>query len=733
MTTIAQRSGRSSSYCCFFDAGASPAAAVHAGTPPAKFVMSSENTAQAAAIPADPAILLALPGGPAAAAAAAEHAGTPVLPEADSTSSGLLQLLLARNKGSSSSANKDALTPDFDKRAESSPSSVSPSRSAAAGGGASSSNARRARSSHQLQEYWQFCNGYSSNIFGRRSVERSFHSLFRMLLLGLLLEDSLFRMLLLGLLLVQFFSRMLLPQPLQLLDDAAVAATNACPEGVQELAVSRSHPVTYDALESLITKAIGELTQKISASTSTIVKANSSCLIATEVQRLFSSQLQTAVQEACEAAKLAALSPPQGTPSLAAAAAHHQNVVQQMQQLECNVSNQLQTKLKQHITGTNQLLEEHQRLLQQHIQQQILPLQHHLHKWQQAQQQQMNQMQQLLLQMTQQIQQVQQQLLRLQQVQHQQTPADAFSGEKLLETVDSHLKAQSELLHKVRLKSVAAFPTMIAQLCHITTHACAAPSRRASVWHGMRALLLCVYFGVPLCLCASRDEASGMASRLCPYLLGAMSSTVAEFAQLRSHASREGLAGVSEEFSSLIGAPSSEAAEQRRMSAHFTESLKAAVEENKLDEAFGLAISADIRQNTKGFWVTHVCKNLDADAVFDVEPPALSQPVLLGVGKVLTESLASEASRGDLEDLKTMALWISEALTQMVAPSQHIESQDLSHLLHEFKTHLLYAQANFRSRDDGSTVVLGERIAVSLRQLKRLIRAVEAAVPTARS
>ena len=75
------------------------------------------------------------------------------------------------------------------------------------------------------------------------------------------------------------------------------------------------------------------------------------------------------------------------------------------------------------------------------------------------------------------------------------------------------------------------------------------------------------------------------------------------------------------------------AAAERETSVQFATRLKALTAEEKIDEAFGLAISADLEKETKGFWVNFICKLVNPDKIFDAEPPLLGQAALLGVGK----------------------------------------------------------------------------------------------------
>ena len=75
------------------------------------------------------------------------------------------------------------------------------------------------------------------------------------------------------------------------------------------------------------------------------------------------------------------------------------------------------------------------------------------------------------------------------------------------------------------------------------------------------------------------------------------------------------------------------AAAHRETSAQFARRLHTAVDEKRYDDAFGMAVSADIQKYTKGYWVTYLCKTLDAGLLFDMDPPPMGQPALLGIVK----------------------------------------------------------------------------------------------------
>lgn len=88
-------------------------------------------------------------------------------------------------------------------------------------------------------------------------------------------------------------------------------------------------------------------------------------------------------------------------------------------------------------------------------------------------------------------------------------------------------------------------------------------------------------------------------------------------------------------------------AEGDASAAQFARRIDKAVEEKRYDDAFGMAISADLQKETRGYWVTYLCGTIDPGHLFDIDPPPLGQAALLGVakGKQSASNLTCSVSR----------------------------------------------------------------------------------------
>ncbi|KAL8271445.1 hypothetical protein Esti_004646 [Eimeria stiedai] len=485
---------------------------------------------------------------------------------------------------------------------------------------------------------------------------------------------------------------------------AAAAASETVAEAAIHTAGGR--PVTMGAIETLLAKATGELTQKISAAANGAAKANANnqqsekqqqqrlaALVAAEVQRLFSAQLQTAVQEACEAAKVAALGHAGGRPAAAVAAAQQQQNL--LQSVEASVSEQLQ----QHLASACKMHEEQQRLLQQQMHHLVHGLQQQLQKWQQNQQQQIQQLSQQIQQMQQQTVLQQQQVQHLQhlheKVQERQLALEEAPTGRLLDNLEALLRAQDELMHK-------ASPLM-QEARDEAKQAVAQQQHQQQVQQQQHAVML--------------EQLTQLSAQVGG--LSVSSRVAGEGALLALSAGEPAKVGVSSRPKARTDVlfPMEN---ERDFAAHFTRKLNTALEEKRYDDAFGLAVSADLQKGSKGQWLRFLCGSINPTHFFDMDPPPLGQAALLGVVKVLSDALAAEAMSAELGSMETKALWVCEALMQLSAPSKNIAAPDLLELLQEYKMHLVYAQSRIRTRFQVGGALLDERMTLSLKQLKRL-------------
>ncbi|KAL8437381.1 hypothetical protein ACSSS7_000976 [Eimeria intestinalis] len=478
----------------------------------------------------------------------------------------------------------------------------------------------------------------------------------------------------------------------------AAAASETAAEAAAQTAGSR--PVTMGAIENLLAKATGELTQKISVAVSAAAvaavyvvnaaanvavfaaasiaasaagfaavaaeaavfaagaiaaaangaaKANASnqlsekqqqqqqqrlaTLVATEVQRLFSAQLQTAVQEACEAAKVAA-------------------------SLEASVSEQLQ----QHLASACKVHEEQQRVLQQQMHHLVHGLQQQLQKWQQSQQQQIQQL-------TRQIQQIQQQtVLQQQQVQHLQHLHEKLQERQLAleEAPTGRLLDNLESLNFDGIgKSLSKIRVQVQEARDEAKQAVAQQQHQQQVQHQQHAVVL--------------DQLTQLSAQV-----GGLSASSRAAAEVGPLAMTSGEAPLPK--AALSSRPKartevvSPLENERDYTGQFTRKLNGALEEKRYDDAFGLAVSADLQKGNKGQWLCFLCGNINPTQFFDMDPPPLGQAALLGIVKVLSDSLAAEAMSAELGAMETKALWVCEALMQLNAPSKNIATPDLLEL-----------------------------------------------------
>ncbi|KAL8434042.1 hypothetical protein Efla_001514 [Eimeria flavescens] len=517
---------------------------------------------------------------------------------------------------------------------------------------------------------------------------------------------------------------------------------------------SGERPVTIGAIEALLTKATGELTQKISAATAGSPKASSApsltekqqqhqqqrlaALVAAEVQRLFSAQLQTAVQEACEAAKLGSS---RTAPAVAVAAAQQQQQKLLLQAVEASVAEQLQ----QHLASACKMHEEQQRTTQQQLHHLVHGLQQQIQKWQQSQQQQIQQLNQQLQQLTKQTALQQQQMQHLQQlhekVQQRQLALEEAPTARLIDNLESlNFDLTGKALAKIRMqiqeaqedaKHTAAQQQQQQQ--HQQQLLQQQQQQQQHMRHQQHVLVM--------------EQLTRLSSQVDQLLTFSMTAGVGAAA---------GVAGVEAPTPALktpleaplgaslgasLGALKRPPVEQRRdaslaqeceQEAQLTRKLNAALDEKRYDDAFGLALSNDILKESKGQWLDLLCSSINPSDFFDMDPPPLGQGALLGIVKgkraaaamgsafcLFSDALAADAMTAELEVMKKKCLWISESLMQLNAPTKFFTPADFLQLLKEFKMHLVYAQSRIRARFMVGAEQVDERITLSLKQLKR--------------
>ncbi|ETW50601.1 hypothetical protein PFMALIP_01329 [Plasmodium falciparum MaliPS096_E11] len=85
--------------------------------------------------------------------------------------------------------------------------------------------------------------------------------------------------------------------------------------------------------------------------------------------------------------------------------------------------------------------------------------------------------------------------------------------------------------------------------------------------------------------------------------------------------------------------------------------------EQEYDQAFTLALSVDIEKNTNAFWILQLCYRYHSNLLSEDRLP-ISQPVLLGICKILCESLL-RSSDLTIETADFRIKWIRECLEQL--------------------------------------------------------------------
>ncbi|KJP88930.1 hypothetical protein AK88_01424 [Plasmodium fragile] len=85
--------------------------------------------------------------------------------------------------------------------------------------------------------------------------------------------------------------------------------------------------------------------------------------------------------------------------------------------------------------------------------------------------------------------------------------------------------------------------------------------------------------------------------------------------------------------------------------------------ERELNQAFTLALSVDIERNTNAHWLLQLCHRFNVKHLFS-ENLSLTQPVLLGVSKILCESLV-KTSNLTLEEADFRMKWVQECLQEL--------------------------------------------------------------------
>ncbi|EUD66334.1 hypothetical protein C922_03250 [Plasmodium inui San Antonio 1] len=85
--------------------------------------------------------------------------------------------------------------------------------------------------------------------------------------------------------------------------------------------------------------------------------------------------------------------------------------------------------------------------------------------------------------------------------------------------------------------------------------------------------------------------------------------------------------------------------------------------EGELNQAFTLALSIDIERNTNAQWLLQMCRRFNVKHLLN-ERLSLTQPVLLGISKILCESLM-RTSNLTMEEADFRMKWIQECLKQL--------------------------------------------------------------------
>ncbi|CRH01068.1 conserved Plasmodium protein, unknown function [Plasmodium relictum] len=85
--------------------------------------------------------------------------------------------------------------------------------------------------------------------------------------------------------------------------------------------------------------------------------------------------------------------------------------------------------------------------------------------------------------------------------------------------------------------------------------------------------------------------------------------------------------------------------------------------EHEYDQAFTLALSIDIEKNTNAYWILQLCYRFHSNLLLDDSLP-ISQPALLGISKILCESLTKFSDLA-LDDADFRIKWIRECLLQL--------------------------------------------------------------------
>lgn len=85
--------------------------------------------------------------------------------------------------------------------------------------------------------------------------------------------------------------------------------------------------------------------------------------------------------------------------------------------------------------------------------------------------------------------------------------------------------------------------------------------------------------------------------------------------------------------------------------------------ERELNQAFTLALSIDIERNTNAHWLLQLCHRFNVKHVLK-DRLSLTQPVLLGISKILCESLV-KTSNLTMEDADFRMKWVQECLQEL--------------------------------------------------------------------
>ncbi|CDI78662.1 hypothetical protein EPH_0030130 [Eimeria praecox] len=285
-----------------------------------------------------------------------------------------------------------------------------------------------------------------------------------------------------------------------------------------------------------------------------------------------------------------------------------------LEEMKCQLLLELEEQLEKHVKPINDAIENQR----QQLQQLVLPLQQLLRK--------------LSSQLQQQTQQQQQQLRLLQLLQRQrQPPADDAALEKLRETLEKLFKTQEGFmvdnfgtaekgladvrfqlrdLREEAKQGLEQQQQQQQQLVSIQQHVEQQQQQQQHFLQQQQQVMEhLATITNQISVFSSQAAATGTPPQPCDRLSPAVGSSLA----------------VSGAAAAVTG--------ERETSLQFSDRLKDMVANDKYEEAFGLAISADLEKETKGVWVNFVCKQLNPDKIFDAEPPALGQAALLGIGK----------------------------------------------------------------------------------------------------